>query len=237
VLQARYRLGETLKVLDLERGVEPFSFKRTQDFWNAMWQIFGLWPYERIRVHLTGDGEEHSHLLSADGTGICEFHIAAFEPFLLSHQAARLSIHRQGFSFQYKLAALDGSPSSVEEQITKAPVQTNAISTKRPVQRKKSIDLLEIVVYGIRSDKVQDMLIDEIEDLIDDGFGHLERRTVEYPDTRRAPGRRLVFHRISFDILDKEEMDRLRVGVGSLVGSAMKASGLDFRDEWSRRRE
>jgi hypothetical protein len=81
------------------------------------------------------------------------------------------------------------------------------------------------------------MLIDEIEDLIEDSFCHLDRRTVEYPDTRRAPGRRFVFHRISFDSLDSEEMQRLRVGVGSLVSSAVNTSGLDFRDEWSRRRE
>ena len=237
LLHAEYRLGERLKVLELEKGVEPLGFRESHDFWNSIWQVIGLWPYERIKVELTGNAEEYSLLLSADGTGMCEFHTASFEPFLLSHQAARLSIHRQGFSFRYELAALDGSPSRIERQITQSIVPPNAEPDKRPVKRRKSVDLLEIVVYGMRSEAVQDMLIDEIEDLIDDSFGYLDRQTENYPHTRRAPGRRFVFHRISFDTLDKEEMSNLRVGIGSLVASAMRTSGLDFRDEWSRRRQ
>jgi len=81
------------------------------------------------------------------------------------------------------------------------------------------------------------MLIAEIEALIEDGFSHLERRTMEYPDSRRAPGRRFVFHRISFDSLDNEEKDMLRSKIDLLIGSTVERSGLDFRAEWSRRRE
>lgn len=81
------------------------------------------------------------------------------------------------------------------------------------------------------------MLIAEIEALMEDSFGHLDRRTVEYPDTKRATGRRFVFHRISFNSLDNEEKDELCAGMDSLVGSTAKKSGLDFRAEWKRGRE
>ena len=132
---------------------------------------------------------------------------------------------------------LNGSPFRVDHQIAQVPVLPTPTPNKRPVKRRKSVDMLEIVVYGMRSDKTQDMLVDEIEDLMEDSFGHLDRRTVEYPDTRRAPGRRFVFHRISFDSLDNDEKSKLCVDVDSMVGSAVKTSGLDFRAEWSRGRE
>ena len=81
------------------------------------------------------------------------------------------------------------------------------------------------------------MVVGRIVDLIENSFIYLDRRTVEYPDTKRAPGRRFVFHRISFGSLDNEQKDKLRIGTDSLVGSAAEESGLDFRAEWSRARE
>ncbi len=236
-LQARYRLNETSKVLDLERDVSPFVFQKSQEFWNAVWLILGLWPHEKIRVHLAGDGDNYSQVLSATCSGSCEIPISTFEPYLLSRESARLSIQRQGFICEYEMAVLNGITARDGQQLTQAPIPTTTISTKPKVQKRRVVDTLEIVVYGMRSDKIQDNLVAQVEDLIADDYGHLDHSTIEYPDTKRAPGRRFVFHRISFKGLDSEEKDKLRIGIDSLVGTIVEMSGLDFRAEWSRRRE
>ena len=236
-LQARYRLKETSKVLDLERDVSPFVFQKPQEFWNAVWLILGLWPHEKIRVHLAGDGDNYSQVLSATCSGNCEIPISTFEPYLLSRESARFSIQRQGFICEYEIAVLNGITARVDQQLPQAPIPTTTISTKPKVQKRRVVDTLEIVVYGMRSDKIQDNLVTEVEDLIADGYEHLDRSTIEYPDTKRAPGRRFVFHRISFKGLDSEEKDKLRIGIDSLVGTIVEMSGLDFRAEWSKRRE
>ena len=41
--------------MDLERDVSPLILKEPSAFWNASWQIIGLWPFENIRVWLHGD--------------------------------------------------------------------------------------------------------------------------------------------------------------------------------------
>ena len=236
-LQARYRLKETSKVLDLERDVSPFVFQKSQEFWNAVWLILGLWPHEKIRVHLAGDGDNYSQVLSATCSGSCEIPISTFEPYLLSRESARLSIQRQGFICEYEMAVLNAITARDGQQLTQAPIPTTTISTKPKVQKRRVVDTLEIVVYGMRSDKIQDNLVTQVEDLIADDYEHLDHSTIEYPDTKRAPGRRFVFHRISFKGLDSEEKDKLRIGIDSLVGTIVEMSGLDFRAEWSRRRE
>jgi hypothetical protein len=237
LLQARYTFREILKVLDLERDVSPLVFQECHEFWNSVWLIHGLWPHEKIRVRLAGDGENYSQVLSATSSGSCEIPISTFEPYLLSRESARLSIQRQGFICQYELAVLNGSTIRVDQQLAQAPVLPTAASAKRSVQKRRSVDMLEIVVYGMRSERVQDMLVVEIEALMNDDFNHLDRRAVDYPDTKRAPGRRFVFYRISFDSLDNEEKGNLRVCMDTLVGLTVEKSGLDFRAEWSRGRE
>ncbi|SBO42670.1 hypothetical protein [Cyanobium sp. NIES-981] len=236
-LQAKYRFKDILKVLDIERDVSPLVFQESHDFWNADWLIIGLWPHEKIRVRLAGDEENYSRVLSANSSGSCEIPISAFEPYLLSRESVIFSIQRQGFICQYQLGVLNGPTIRVDQQLTQATAPSTATSTKAPAKKRRSVDMLEIVVYGMRSEKVQDMLAVEIEALMEDSFGHLERRTVEYPDTKRAPGRRFVFHRISLPSLDNEDKDKLRAGMDSLVGSTAKKSGLDFRAEWKRGRE
>jgi len=237
LLQARYRFKETLKVLDLEMNVSPLAFQEYQEFWNAVWLILGLWPYEKIRVHLAGDEENYSQVLSATSSGSCEIPISTFEPYLPSRESVRLSIQRQGFICEYEMAVLNGLTARVDQHLTPAPVMSTTTPTKSTDQRKRLTNTLEIVVYGMRSENVQDKLVAEIEALIEDGSCHFDRRTMEYPDSRRAPGRRFVFHRISFDSLDNEEKDMLRSKIDLLIGSTVERSGLDFRAEWSRRRE
>ena len=236
-LQARYKFKETSKVLDLERDVSPFVFQESQEFWNAGWLILGLWPHEKIRVNLAGDGENYSQVLSATSSGSCEIPISTFEPYLLSRELARLSIQRQGFVCHYELAVLNGITTRDGQQLPQASMPPTTISTKPKAQKRRLVDTLEIVVYGMRSDKIQDNLVTEVEALIEDGYEHLNLRTIEYPDSKRVPGRRLVFHRISFEGLDNEEKDNLSVGIDSLVGTNVEMSGLDIRAEWSRRRE
>ena len=135
------------------------------------------------------------------------------------------------------MAALKGITARDGQQSPQAPMPNTTISTKSKALKRRVVDTLEIVVYGMRSDKIQDNLVTEVEALIADGYEHLDRRTIEYPDTKRAPGRRLVIHRISFRDLDSEEKDKLRVGIDLLIGTIVEMSGLDFRAEWSRRRE
>jgi hypothetical protein len=135
------------------------------------------------------------------------------------------------------MAVLNGITARDGQQLPQFPIPTTTISTRPKVQKRRVVDTLEIVVYGMRSDKIQDNLVTQVEDLIADGYEHLDHSTIEYPDTKRAPGRRFVFHRISFKGLDSEEKDKLRIGIDSLVGTIVEMSGLDFRAEWSRRRE
>jgi len=236
-LQARYTFKETSKALDLEKNVSPFLFQDAQEFWNAAWLVLGLWPYEKIRVDLDGNGENYSQVLSATSSGSCEIPISAFEPYLLIRESVRLTIQRQGFSCHYELAVLNGVPTRDEPQPSVAPIPPTPKSNKRRVPTRRLVDILEIVVYGERSYNTQDNLIAEVEELINEDFAHLDRSAIEYPDSKRAPGRRLVFHRISFDGLDSEDKENLRVVIGSLIAAYMEKSSLDFRAEWSRRRE
>jgi len=236
-LQARYRFKDSSKVLDLERDVSPFAFQESQEFWNASWLILGLWPHEKIRVLLSGDGENYSQVLSATSSGSCEIPLSAFESYLLSRESVRLSIQRQGFVYEYEMAVLNGITARVDQHLTPATVLSTTTPTRPANQIRRPVNTLEIVVYGMRSEKVQDMLIAEIESLIVNSFNQLDRRTMRYPDTRRAPGRRFVFHRITFDSLENEEKDMVRSKIDSLIGSTVERSGLDFRAEWSRRRE
>jgi hypothetical protein len=236
-LQARYTFKEKSKALDLERHVSPFFFKEHQEFWNATWLIVGLWPHEKIRVNLNGNGENHSQVLSATSSGSCEIPISAFEPYLLMRESVIFTIQRQGFSCHYELAVLNGMPPGDEPHPSIAPKPPTQISTKRKVTRRRLVDILEIVVYGERSYNTQDSLIAEVEELINEDFEHLDYSTIEYPDTKRAPGRRLVFQRISFECLDSGDKDSMRVVIDSLLAAYIEKSSLDFRAEWSRRRE
>jgi hypothetical protein len=236
-LQARYRFKETSKVLYLEKDVSPFIFKEPQEFWNAVWLILDLWPHEKIRVNLACNGENYSQVLSATSSGSCEIPISAFEPYLLTRELARLSIQRQGFICEYEMAVLNEITAQIDQHLPRAQVASTTTPTKRTNQRRRPVNTLEVVVYGMRSEKTQDMLVAEIEDLLEDGFGYLDRRTMEYPDSKRAPGRRFVFHRISFDSLNNEEKNTLHSKIDSLIMSSVERSGLDFRAEWSRRRE
>jgi len=236
-VQARYRFKETSKTLDLERNVTPFFCQKSQEFWNAVWLIVGLWPYERIRVKLTGNGESYSQVLSATSSGHCEIPTSAFEPYLLMKERMVLSIQRQGFVSPYELAVLSEVPTGDAPPSSSAPVVPTSKITERRVQKRKTADILEIVIYGARSDNMQKILIAEVEKLVNEDFGHLNGRIIEYPDSKRAPGRRLTLQRIRFDGLDSEDKDYLRAKTDSLVAENMEESGLDFRAEWSRRRE
>lgn len=236
-LQARYTFREKAKSLDLERNVSPFVFQEPKEFWNAAWLILGLWPYEKIRVDLDSNGENYSQVLSATSSGNCEIPVSAFEPYLLIRESVRLTIQRQGFSCYYELALLNGAPTRGEPHPSIAQIPPTPESTKRKVPKRRLVDILEIVVYGERSYNTQDSLIAEVEELINEDFPHLDRSAIEYPNSKRASGRRLVFNVMSFNGLDSEEKENLRVAIDSLVAAYMKKSSLDFRAEWSRRRE
>ena len=237
-LQAKYSYKDRLKVLDLERHVSPLVFQETQEFWNAEWLIHGLWAHEKIRVRLNGDGESHSPVLSADNSGSCKILISAFEPSLLSKESARLSIQRQGFSGEYDLAVLIGNPSDSDEA-SKHEQYSPAIETsKRPARRRRLVDRVELVVYGDRgSFDIQKMMAEELKDMLEERFGHLDARAIEYPEGKFARGTRFVFHRISFPDIENECKEKLRDELGSLVHSIGGKSGLAFSAEWSRGRE
>jgi hypothetical protein len=237
-LQAKYSYKDRLKVLDLERDVSPLVFQETQEFWNAEWLIHGLWAHEKIRVRLDGDGESHSPILSADNSGSCKFPISAFEPYLISKESARLSIQRQGFISQYDLAVITGIPSH-SDQASKQEQYTPAIETnKRPAQRRRLVDRVELVVYGDRgSFDIQKMIAEELKDLLEERFGHLYARAIEYPEGKFARGTRFVFHRMSFPDIENECKEKLRTELDSLFKSIGGKSGLAFSAEWSRGRE
>jgi hypothetical protein len=237
-LQARYSYKDRLKALDLQRNVSPLVFQETQEFWNADWLIHGLWAHEKIRVRLDGDGENHSPILSADNSGSCRIPISAFEPHLLSKESARLSIQRQGFISQYDLAVITGIPSH-SDQASKQEQYTPTIETnKRPAQRRRLVDRVELVVYGDRgSFDIQKMIAEELKDLLEERFGHLYARAIEYPEGKFARGTRFVFHRMSFPDIENECKEKLRAELDSLVKSIGGKSGLAFSAEWSRGRE
>jgi len=237
-LQAKCSYKDRLKVLDLERDVSPLVFQETQEFWNAEWLIHGLWAHEKIRVRLDGDGESHSPVLSADHSGSCKIPIAAFEPYLLSKESARLSIQRQGFISQYNLAVVIGIPSH-SDQASKQEQYTSAIETnKRPAQRRRLVDRVELLVYGDRgSFDIQKMMAEELKNLLEERFGHLDARAIEYPEGKFARGTRFVFHRMSFPDIENECKEKLRAELDSLVKSIGGKSGLAFSAEWSRGRE
>ena len=87
VPQAKYTYKNVLKVIDLERDVSPLILKETSAFWNASWQIIGLWPFENIRVWLHGDKENFIRILSATSLGLCSISVSAFEPYLLKKES------------------------------------------------------------------------------------------------------------------------------------------------------
>jgi hypothetical protein len=197
-----------------------------------------LWAHEKIRVRLDGDGGSHTPVLSADNSGSCKIPISAFEPYLLSKESARLSIQRQGFISQYDLAVIIGIPSH-SDQASKQEQYTPAIeTTKRPAQRRRLIDRVELVVYGDRgSFDIQKMMAEELKDLLEERFGHLDARAIEYPEGKFARGTRFVFHRMSFPDIENECKEKLRAELDSLVKSIGGKSGLAFSAEWSRGRE
>jgi hypothetical protein len=237
-LQAKYRFRETLQALDLERNVSPLVFKQSQEFWNAEWIIFGLWPDEKIRVRLDGDGENYSQVLTADNSGSCKIPISAFESYLLSRKSAKFSIQRQGFICQYDLAVLIGSSGISDQEIKEEQGQSTIELRRRPVQRRRLVYRVDLVVHGDRgSFDIQKMVVDELDELIEEKFGHLDRRSTEYPEGKFARGMRFVFHRLSFPDIENESRERLRDELDSLVSSIGNKSGLAFSAEWSRAKE
>jgi len=236
-LQASYTFRQTSKSLDLEKNVSPFVFQEPQEFWNAAWLVLGLWPYEKIRVDLDGNGENYSQVLSATSSGTCEIPISAFEPYLVIKESVKLSIQRQGFSCPYELAVLNGESKRDEPLTSLAPIVPTPDSTKGSVRRRRLVDILELVVYGNRSDNAQSSLMAEFEKLIIEKFAHIDREPIEYPNSKRAEGTRFVFHRTSFDDLDSDDKDDLRVAMDSLIAEYTEKYRLTFKAEWSRRRE
>jgi hypothetical protein len=236
-LQAKYSYKDRLKALDLQRNVSPLVFQETQEFWNADWLIHGLWAHEKIRVRLDGDGENHSPILSADNSGSCRIPISAFEPHLLSKESARLSIQRQGFICQYDLAVLIGSSSNRGQDTKQEQRQPAGELRKRPAQRRRIINTVNFVVNGDRSYEIQKMIVDSFSDLIKENLGHLESWSVDYPDGKKAPGRRFVFHTVSFADMENDGKAKLEFELDSLLRSTGKEFGLAFSAEWSRARE
>jgi hypothetical protein len=236
-LQARYSYKDRLKVLDLERDVSPLVFQETPEFWNAEWLIHGLWAHEKIRIRLDGDGESHSPFLSADNTGSCNILISAFEPYLLSKESARLSIQRQGFICQYDLAVLIGSSSNRDQATREEQRQPTAELRKRPAQRRRTIDTVDLVVNGGRSYEIQKMIVDKLNDLIKEHLGHLESWAIDYPDGKKAPGRRFVFHKVSFAGMENDAKEKFGIELDSMISSIGREYGLAFSAEWSRARE
>jgi hypothetical protein len=237
-LQARYSYKDRLIVLDLERNVSPLEFQDSRVFWNAIWLILGLWPHEKVRIRLAGDGESFSQVISADSSGSCELPISTFEPNLLSRESASLSIQRRGFIWQYDLALLTRTLSVSDQETEKEQDLSAKELSQRPAQRRRIVDRVELVVYGNRgSFDIQRMIVDEFNDLLNERFGNLEARSTEYPEGRFARGTRFVFHRMSFPDIENECKENLRDELDSLVGSIGGKSGLALSAEWSRARE
>jgi hypothetical protein len=202
------------------------------------WIIFGLWSDEKIRIRLVGDGENYSQVLTADNSGSCKIPISAFEPYLLSRKSAKLSIQRQGFIFQYDLAVLIGSSGVSDQEIKEGQGQSTIELRKRPAQRRRLVYRVDLVVHGDRgSFDIQKMVVDELDELIEEKFGHLDRRSTEYPEGKFARGTRFVFHRLSFPDIESESRERLRDELDSLVSSIGNKSGLAFSAEWGRAKE
>jgi hypothetical protein len=236
-LQAEYRFKEIMRVSDLEKNVSPVVLSESQEFWNADWLIRGLWAEEKIRVRLDGDGENYSPILSADNSGICKIPISAFEPYLLSSDSARLSILRQGFISQYDLAVLIRSSGVSCQGISEEQGQSTIELRKRSAQRRRIINTVDLVVSGDRSNEIQRMIVDEFNDLIKEHLGCLESWSIEYPDGRKAPGRRFVFHKVSIADMETDTKEKLRLELDLLLSSIGKEFGFAFSAEWSRARE
>ncbi len=188
-------------------------------------------------MHLAGDGENYSQVVSSTSSGSCEIPVSTFEPYLLSRESARLSIQRQGFICQYELAALLRSPNVITQKIRQEQEKSNIKLRQRPAQRRRIVDRLELVVHGDRNFDVQKILVDKFTTLMEERFGHLNGHSTEYPDGKFARGSRFVFHRMSFSDLENESKEELRVELDSLVCSIGDKSGLAFSAEWSRARE
>jgi hypothetical protein len=133
-----------VRVLDLERNVSPLVFQETHEFWNAVWLVIGLWPDEKIRVRLAGDGENYTQVLSADSSGNCEIPISTFEPYLLSRKSARLAIQRHGFICEYDVAVLVGSPRDSDKEKREDQEQSTNELSKRPAQRRRIVDRVDL---------------------------------------------------------------------------------------------
>jgi len=237
-LQAEYRFKEIMRVVDLERNVSPMALKESQEFWNADWLIRGLWAREKIQVRLDGEGENYSPVLTSDNSGSCKIPISAFEPYLLSRESARLSIQRQGFIYQYDLAVLMGSSGVSDQGVREEQGKSTDEPRKRPAQRRRLVYRVDLVVHGDRgSFDIQRMVVDDLDELIEEKFGHLDRRSTEYPDGKFARGMRFAFHRLSFADIENESRERLRDELDSLVSSMGNKSGLAFSAEWSRAKE
>jgi len=235
-LQAEYRFKGITRVIDLERDVSPLALKESQEFWNADWLIRGLWADEKIRVRLDGDGEYFSPVLSADNLGSCKIPISAFEPYLLSRESASLSIQRQGFGCQYDLAVLIRSfQAGIQESIEEKGQPTIELR-KRPALR-RIIDTVDLVVNGNRSYEIQKVIVDQFNDLINEYAGSLESWSIEYPDGRKGPGRRFVFHKVSIADMENDTKEKLRLEIDSLLSSIGNEFGLAFSAEWGRARK
>jgi hypothetical protein len=236
-LQAEYRFKEIMRVVDLEKNVYPMALKESQEFWNADWLIHGLWAHEKIRVHLDGDGEKYSPVLSADNSGRCNIPISAFEPYLLSRESAKLSIQRQGFICQYDLAVLIRSPGLGDQEIREEQGQSITQLGRRSVQRRRIIDTVDLVVNGDRSYEIQRRIAVKFDDLIKEYLGHLETWPIEYPDGKKAPGRRFVFHKLSIADIENDTKEKLSLELDSLLSSMGNEFGFVFSAEWSRARK
>jgi hypothetical protein len=81
------------------------------------------------------------------------------------------------------------------------------------------------------------MIAEELKDLLEERFGHLYARAIEYPEGKFARGTRFVFHRMSFPDIENECKEKLRTELDSLFKSIGGKSGLAFSAEWSRGRE
>ena len=238
-LQARYRHGASLKVLDLEKDVTPLRLQGSQDFWNAMWQIIGLWSNERIRVNIAADERSHSYSMSADSTGHCEIPIAAFEPYFITKRSARLSIQRHGFIHQYELAFHEEELKKIEVKERYNDSDFSIKQTSRSNKRRRVVDMLELAVYSARGGKNQRKILAKVfKSAIKNEYADQVAASHLYPEGEFAKGDRLVIYRFIFqDISSNLKEDILATAKNAMWHLIESNAGLKIEVEWTQGRE
>lgn len=222
---AEYKHQGDSKSLNLERDISPIVCETKAAFWNAEWQIGGLWPHEQLQIILQGVSNSYRAIVHANSQGYSDiFTAAAFEIHLKDRDNITLALLRQGFKEAFHLAAFKARVDAAEEfnKDKSSAFAENETTAPKTVKHR-----LSIIITGFRDSTTQASLVEALDNLFTDHYSHRLCNEKLYPDGERAQGSKLLIKEYGFTKLQSDELKNLRTEVRRIVDIANQQKNLN----------